>query len=173
MERSEQPVTKTLAGVFRAADQAREALHDLRWEEGLGPEEISLVARRPERPPGASAEAREAAVGQEEIGYADGTLNGTLAGAFGGLVTSMGAVAVPGVGAVLAAGPITAAVAGAVSGGIAGGLVDLGLPDQRARHYERRVKEGNVLVIVRSQEDRLLRAAQILRRHGAFDVEIQ
>jgi len=72
---------------------------------------------------------------------------------------------------IVAAGPIAGLLSGAATGGIAGGLLDWGIPAPRGRHYEERVKQGNVLVSVRTGDDRVLMAADILRRHGAQDVE--
>ena len=85
---------------------------------------------------------------------------------------------IPGVGPIFAVGPlaaglagaVTGAAAGAVTGGIAAGLIDLGVPKEEARHYERRVGEGAYLVSVHcaGRDDTAVR--DILRRHGAEDV---
>lgn len=102
----------------------------------------------------------------------DGALSGATWGGLAGLALGAGALAVPGVGPLLAAGPIAAALTGAATGGIAGGLIDWGIPEERGRHYENKVREGNVLAIVHVSDKKADNAAQVLREHGARDVEI-
>jgi outer membrane lipoprotein SlyB len=80
-------------------------------------------------------------------------------------------LAIPGIGPIVAAGPIAGALTGAVTGGVAGGLVDWGLPEQRGRHYENRLREGNILALVKADGRRVDRAARILRDNGAQEVE--
>src|SRR6186713_1210302 len=73
---------------------------------------------------------------------AGGVIGGTL-----GLLAGIGALAIPGVGPLIAAGPLLAtlsgAAAGATVGGIAGGLIGLGVPEFEAKSYENRISEGN------------------------------
>lgn len=84
----------------------------------------------------------------------------------------VGALTIPGVGPIFAAGPIAGMLSGAATGGIAGGLVDWGIPAERSNFYEQKVKEGKILASVRSNEDKVDRAANILRENGAMDVEV-
>jgi hypothetical protein len=82
---------------------------------------------------------------------------------------------VPGVGPILAAGPIAAALAGALTGGVtgaavggvAGALVDAGVEEHAARYYDEQVKTGGVLVTVRSDDAEDVLARDVLARHGA------
>src|SRR5437773_10681516 len=73
---------------------------------------------------------------------------GVLGGAFGWLA-GIGALAIPGIGPFIAAGPIMAALSGAAigaaAGGIAGALIGLGIPELEAKRYEEKLKEGNIL----------------------------
>ncbi len=101
----------------------------------------------------------------------DGALSGATWGGLAGLALGAGALAVPGVGPLLAAGPIAAALTGAATGGIAGGLIDWGIPEERGRHYENKVREGNILAIVHVSGNKADEAAKVLREHGAKDVE--
>src|SRR6186713_2480599 len=99
---------------------------------------------------------------------------GVLGGALGWLV-GIGALAIPGVGPFIAAGPIMAALAGAgvgaAVGGLTGALVGMGIPEYEAKRYEGKIKEGNILISVHSENsDEVSRAKDIFERHGAHDV---
>src|SRR5690349_18724044 len=99
---------------------------------------------------------------------------GVLGGALGWLV-GIGALAIPGVGPFIAAGPIMAALSGAAVGatvgGIAGGLIGLGIPELEAKRYEGKIKAGNILISAHadSPED-VKRAKDIFDRAGAADI---
>jgi len=101
---------------------------------------------------------------------AGGTIGGTL-----GLLAGIGALAIPGVGPFIAAGPIMGALAGLGVGGAVGGLigalVGMGLPEYEAKRYEGRVKNGGVLLSVHcDSSDEITRAKDVLKRSGAEDV---
>ena len=85
-------------------------------------------------------------------GTATGATSGAVIGGGLGWLAGIGALAIPGVGPFIAAGPIVAALAGAgaggVIGGIAGALVGMGIPEYEAKRYEGRVKEGGILLSV-------------------------
>src|SRR2546422_9136373 len=84
-------------------------------------------------------------------GATTGASGGVVGGALGWLA-GIGALAIPGVGPFIAAGPILAALSGAAigaaAGGITGGLIGLGIPELEAKRYEGKVKEGNILISV-------------------------
>lgn len=86
-------------------------------------------------------------------------------------MASAGALAIPGIGPIIAAGPLAAALSGAVAGGLAGGLLDMGIPEDRGRQLEEDVKQGRVLCVVEADGGRAEEAAQILRAAGARNVE--
>jgi hypothetical protein len=101
---------------------------------------------------------------------AGGALGGTL-----GLLAGIGALAIPGLGPFIAAGPIVGALAGLGAGGAVGGfagaLVGLGIPEYEAKRYEGRVKEGGVLLSVHTGTSERVKAAKdILERTGAEDI---
>lgn len=99
---------------------------------------------------------------------------GVLGGALG-WIAGIGALAIPGVGPFIAAGPIIAALSGAAIGaavgGIAGGLIGLGIPEIEAKRYEGRLKEGNILISVHTESsEEITRAKDIFTNAGAQDI---
>jgi hypothetical protein len=97
-----------------------------------------------------------------------------LGGALGWLV-GVGAVAIPGVGPVIAAGPIVATLAGigvgGALGGFAGVLIGVGIPEHEARRYEGRISKGGILVAVHCEiSEEIRRAQRIMEITGAEDV---
>lgn len=99
---------------------------------------------------------------------------GVIGGALGWIV-GIGALAIPGVGPFIAAGPIMAALGGAAigaaAGGITGGLIGMGIPELEAKRYEGKVKEGNLLLSVHTENsDEITRAKEIFTNAGAEDI---
>src|SRR6201981_1833613 len=108
-------------------------------------------------------------------GAATGAGSGAVLGGALGLLAGMGALAIPGVGPFIAAGPIMAALAGVgvggAVGGIAGALIGLGIPEYEAKRYEGRVKSGGILLSVHcDRSEWTKKAKEILERTGAQDV---
>lgn len=101
---------------------------------------------------------------------AGGAIGGTI-----GLLAGIGALAIPGLGPFIAAGPIMAALsgiaAGAAVGGITGALVGMGIPEIEAKQYEGKIKGGNILLSVHVEDgNERSRAKDILVKGGAQDV---
>lgn len=173
-------LARTVIGTFDSRQKAEEAVSALR-NQGFAENEVSIVARdeggRQQQGGtggGRSQQQMSAGRGGTQMsadGVGDGVGWGAGIGAGAGLLATAGALAVPGIGPILAAGPLAATLSGAVTGGIAGGLMDWGIPAERGRHYEGRIREGRVLCVVRSEDRKADEAADILRRHGAQDVE--
>jgi len=108
-------------------------------------------------------------------GVATGAGAGAVVGGTLGLLAGIGALAIPGLGPFIAAGPIMGALAGAGTGGVVGGLigalVGLGIPEYEAKRYEGLVKDGGILLSVHcDNSDWVKRAKDILDRTGAQDV---
>jgi len=106
-----------------------------------------------------------------EQNVGDGALTGGAIGGIAGLLAGAGALLIPGVGPIIAAGPLAAFLTGIVGGGLVGGLVDFGIPEERGRHYEERVKRGDILVTLKATEDETSKVSSVLKRFGAEDVE--
>ena len=99
---------------------------------------------------------------------------GVLGGALGWLV-GIGALAIPGLGPFIAAGPIMAALSGAAAGatlgGMTGALIGWGIPEYEAKRYEGKIKEGNILISVHTDDrDERSRAKQIFEQARAEDI---
>jgi len=108
-------------------------------------------------------------------GTVTGASTGLVAGGVLGWLAGIGALAIPGLGPFIAAGPIMAALSGAAIGGTAGGiigaLVGMGIPEYEAKRYEARIKEGRILISVHSDNsDQTKRAKEIFERAGAEDI---
>nr|WP_116810135.1 DUF3341 domain-containing protein [Steroidobacter cummioxidans] len=108
-------------------------------------------------------------------GATTGGLAGMGVGGALGLLAGIGALAIPGVGPLIAAGPIMGALSGAAVGGATGGLigalVGLGIPELEAKQYEGKVRAGNILISVHTENgEERARAKQVLEEAGATDV---
>jgi len=108
-------------------------------------------------------------------GAATGAVTGGVVGGAAGLAASLMGLAIPGIGPIIAAGPIvatlTGAGVGAVAGGLIGGLTDMGVSKTDAEYYAESVRRGGALVTVRADDSRAERAAEVMREHGAIDIE--
>jgi hypothetical protein len=108
-------------------------------------------------------------------GAVAGTTTGGLLGGGLGWLAGIGALAIPGVGPLIAAGPIMAALSaaaiGAALGGIGGALIGMGFPEIEAKQYESKLAEGNVLISVHTEDSKEIdRAKQIFESHAAEDI---
>jgi len=103
-------------------------------------------------------------------GGAGAVIGGTL-----GLLAGIGALAIPGVGPFIAAGPIMAALAGigvgGAVGGFAGALIGMGIPEYEAKRYEGRIQKGGILLSVHcATSDQVKRGKEIMKNTGAEDI---
>ena len=108
-------------------------------------------------------------------GATTGAATGGVTGGVLGLLAGIGALAIPGVGPFIAAGPIMAALSGAAigatTGGVVGGLIGMGIPEIEAKRYEDKLKTGNYLIAVHAKDgDEEDRAEAIFERAGAEDI---
>jgi len=108
-------------------------------------------------------------------GVAAGATTGAVLGGGLGWLAGIGALAIPGLGPLIAAGPIVAALAGVGAGGALGGitgaLIGMGIPEYEAKRYEGRVKDGGILLSVHCDDSDWTRKAKaILEQTGADDI---
>jgi hypothetical protein len=108
-------------------------------------------------------------------GAITGAGTGAVLGGALGWIAGIGALAIPGVGPFIAAGPIMAALSGvavgAAVGGIAGGLIGLGIPELEAKRYEGEIRKGNILISVHAENSKQIsQAKEIFKNAGAQDI---
>jgi len=108
-------------------------------------------------------------------GATTGGVAGLGVGAAVGWLAGIGVLAIPGVGPFIAAGPIMAALGGAAlgtaTGGIVGGLVGMGIPEFEAKRYNTKIREGNILISVHTEDAKQRDVAKdIFKRAGADDI---
>ena len=108
-------------------------------------------------------------------GATTGAATGGVTGGVIGLLAGIGALAIPGLGPFIAAGPIMAALSGAAigatTGGVVGGLIGMGIPEIEAKRYEGKLKSGNYLIAVHADDSRREdQAKEIFKNAGAEDI---
>jgi len=164
-------MTKTVVGTYSSLETAVAVVNDL-VNAGFHRNSISVIANDPDEKYAAYVDHDTAA-----DGTAAGAGVGALIGGLGGLLLGLGALAIPGIGPVIAAGPIAATLAGAgigaVTGGIIGALVDMGVPKESAEAYAESVHRGNALVAAQVEDNRANEATRIMQRKGLIDIERQ
>lgn len=145
-----------VAAVYRDCDQAERAIKELR-DAGVPDEKISIVQLHKEDE---DRDSSHRSVAADHDTKASGAAKGLATGGALGAIAGLGALLIPGIGPFIAGGALastlgaagSAAVAsgavGAVAGGLTGALVDYGMDRKHAEYYERRIREGGVLVTV-------------------------
>ena len=108
-------------------------------------------------------------------GAVAGTSTGGIIGGALGWIAGIGALTIPGIGIFIAAGPIMSALSGAAvgaaAGGVAGGLIGLGIPELEAKRYEGKIKTGNILISVHTENaDEIKLATDIFYEYGGEDI---
>ena len=157
-------------GIYASRPQVEEAVEQLR-NAGFRPTDLSLLL--PENL-GTKDLGHEKHTKAPEGAVTGGTTGAVIGGVLGWLV-GIGALAIPGVGPFIAAGPIVAALsgvgAGAALGGVTGALVGLGIPEYEAKRYAGMVKEGKILLSVHADDREWVgRAKEILERTGGEQI---
>jgi hypothetical protein len=157
---------QTATFVYDDPTLARQAVTALE-EAGFSSSEISLVRQDDS---GELVDANDSVAD----GATTGASVGVAAGAGAGLLASLGLIAIPGIGPLVAAGvlatTLAGAAAGAVGGGLIGALVDYGVSDEEAHVYAENLRRGGTLVSVRAEESRLRDAELIMERFTPVDV---
>jgi Alternative complex III, ActD subunit len=157
-------------GIYRDTESLGKALEGLR-DKGFRNTDVSVLM--PENAGTKDFVHRKESKAPE--GATTGAASGAVVGGVIGWLVGIGALAIPGLGPFIAAGPIMAMLAGAgavgVAGGIVGSLVGMGIPEYEAKRYEGRVKEGGILLSVHCDSwDWSRRAKTILKQTGADDI---
>jgi len=161
---------RAVFGLARDEEHASRIVQDLK-DAGFSSDDISVLMpdKRSTRDFAHSKETKA------PEGATTGAITGGAVGGILGWLTGIGALAIPGLGPFIAAGPIMAALSGAAVGGATGGLVGaligMGIPEYEAKRYESKIKEGRALISVHSENaEEAKRAKGILERDGAEGV---
>ena len=161
--------TRTIARMFDSYADASAAVRDLE-SAGFSHDDISLVGNRTET----GGEARTDDASDAGSAAGTGATIGTLIGGGAGLLAGIGSLAIPGIGPIVAAGWLVAALTGAgvgaAAGGLLGGLTGAGVSEDEAHVYAEGVRRGGTLVTVRADETRATEVEQIMLRHNPVDV---
>lgn len=172
---------KTVVGLFRNSADAERAVDALE-DAGFVSDDFSIVARDNVIKTEHMDDDEHVDAGE---GAAVGAVGGATVGGVTGLLMGLGALAIPGIGPVLAAGALATALgsalagagigaaAGAVTGGLVGALLDAGLPEEDAHFYAEGVRRGGVLVTVHADDTRASIATGIMRQADAVDVNAE
>ena len=148
---------KNLVGIFETENEAISVIRRLK-EIGYHEDEITVVAKDKDKMNRIDDEMN---IDTKTQGDASGAGTGAvIGGTLGGLAAALpalGLLAIPGVGPILAAGPIVGIIGGIVAGGVAGGLVgalvDMGVNEKDAKEYELQLDQGRVIVLVENRDD--------------------
>ena len=147
--------TRVVAGLFESPQSASRAIEDLR-SMGLDPSRVSVIARDKDR----AREVADETGAEVATGAATGAGLGALLGGTAGWLIGIGALAIPGIGPIVAAGPIAVALGtagataaagagiGVVAGGLLGALTGWGFSEAEARAYQEGVERGDMLLAV-------------------------
>ncbi|WP_414578749.1 general stress protein [Anabaena sp. CCY 9402-a] len=161
-------------GVFSNRRDAEQALHELKHS-GFPMDRVSVIAQNADRDDDMAGTPVQEKVGNKaDEGATTGAISGGVLGGLGGLLVGLGTLAIPGIGPIMLAGATATTIAttlagagiGAVAGGLLGALIGLGIPEERARVYEERVRRGHYLVIIDGTDAEIAQAEAILHRRG-------
>lgn len=161
-------MAKKIVGAFNTEQEATRAIEDLK-QQGYSTDDISVIAKDRDDVNAVTDETETKA----PEGLASGAATGGVLGGVTGLLAGLGALAIPGIGPIVAAGPIaatlTGAAVGAGAGGLVGGLIGLGIPEDEAREYDEYVEEGRILVMVEVDDDRSGGVYDTFRRNNTLN----
>lgn len=140
-------MAKHVVGYYDTEAEAIEAIEELK-RQGYGPQNISVISKNVSDVDIVSNETGANAM----EGAITGVAAGGALGGLGGVIMGLGALAIPGIGPVVAAGPIAAGLTGLATGvmvgGIVGALIGMGIPEDEAKLYNEQFEAGKILIMV-------------------------
>jgi len=160
---------KTIVAMYDDINNARQSLQEL-VALGIDRNRISLIA-------GDHENRYATKLDQADTGDAigGGVATGAVVGGLGGLLLGLGALAIPGIGPVIAAGPLVSALVGAgvgaAVGGLVGALVEAGVPEEQAGYYAEGVRRGSTLVTVETPDALVDETVALLERNHPIDID--
>ena len=168
--------THTIVGFFPTRAEAETAISEL-VREGFSRDQVSIIAGGQHSAASTTGTAHDTPnLGPiPETGSTEDVGEKAAIGGIAGTILGIAALAIPGVGPILAAGPLAMALTGAAAGAATGGLIGVftkdGVPENRAEHYTKAITSGNVMVSVHASADHVDHAASVLERCGAIDID--
>ena len=161
---------KTVVALFDNLDTAQAAVQEL-LDSGFGRDDVSVVrTNQADDYTAGNMEQTE----NDASGAAAGAGIGAVLGGLAGLLVGLGALAIPGIGPIVAVGPLATTLAGAglgaATGGLVGALADAGMSEREATVYAEGVRRGGTLVTVRTDEYQVGRATEIMNRFTPVDI---
>jgi hypothetical protein len=152
-------MAQTVVGLLENASEAERAVEEL-LRSGFERNHIGIIS--PE-------------IGKQAAAALAGGSRGMLYGGLGGMLLGALALAIPGIGPIIAAGPVLpllGAIFGAIAGGLVGGLTSKEIPEADAHFYAEGLRRGGTLIIISAENDELAqRAREIMKQHGAAELE--
>ncbi len=172
-------MSQTVIGVFKTQNEAEHAINSLK-DLGYEPQNMSIIMKDIKK----AEEVGENTGVHVAEGAASGAATGGIIGGLIGLLAGIGAITIPGLGAVLIGGPIAAAlgltgaaattasgaVTGALAGGLVGALVGLGVPENEAKEYEEHIRAGGILLAVATHDSRVDEVRDIMADNSAYGI---
>ena len=171
---------QNITGIFPDKKKADDALNEL-INKGYDKSDVSIVLKHDD---GEIRIGKKGGFARRDI--TSGVLSGGIVGGITGVILGVGSFAVPGIGALIFAGPIAAALgltgaaaltisgatSGVLAGGLVGGLVELGLSTPDARYYEQQLKNGGVLLSVPAEDRKSLNEViDLMQNHGVENLK--
>jgi hypothetical protein len=166
---------RTVVALYDNLDTAQTAVQEL-LSNGFSRDDISVVRtnQQGDYVSGNVNDPNAMSASSDASGAAAGAGIGAVLGGLAGLLVGLGALAIPGIGPIIAAGPLATTLAGAglgaATGGLVGALADAGIPDTDASAYAEGVRRGGTLVTVRAGDDMVSRATEIMNRYTPVDI---
>ena len=163
-------MTKAVYGIVATHPEAASLIENLR-KGGFSTTDVSVLAPHNQQQVGLQVEKHTKSL----EGTATGATAGGVLGGVLGLLAGIGTVVIPGLGILVAAGPLLATLSGmgigASVGGLAGGLIGIGIPEYEAKLYEGHLEKGGILVAVHCEDtETVSRAHEIMQSAGATDI---
>lgn len=166
--RGSKDMHRKIIGIFGMRAEAASAIDDLK-RIGYRPDDISVVIHNAEE----ARKFEDETNTMVQEGATGGAATGGVIGGIGGLLAGLGALTIPGIGPLLAAGPLAAALAGtavgAAGGGLIGGLIGLGIPEHEAQEYDAMVGKGRILVAVEAEESTRIDVYRIFQKNNSLN----
>jgi len=164
-------MSKSIVGIARTTAQTEIVIDELQKRALVPPADISVLI--PDS--GGTPELGAVRASKAPEGATAGVVTGGIAGGAVGLLAGVGALAIPGLGPFIAAGPLMAALsgaaAGALGGGIVGALVGMGIPEYEAKAFEKEIREGGYLVAVHVEDHQHRRdARKVMEDNGLKNI---